>query len=128
MKNLKFLSFALIISVLVIAWCDNSKPQEDYSCNVDEACPVEVSIDTPTVEIEDLLSVIDEWDSEWDEEIILENNEVNDNDMPMMRKMLVDENATLEEIEQDMVETCAGFGWNWSDWTCILEDGTQIAF
>ena len=133
MKNLKVLSIALLCGVLVFAWCKKINNPENVSCESDDSCPIEVDVNTPSVEIEDVISVIDEWNLEWDteEEVVFENNEqVNEEpaDEPMMRKMVVDEDATAEEIEQSMTETCENAGWTWADWACTLEDGSQIAF
>lgn len=133
MKNLKVLSVALLCWALVLAGCEKINNQEKVSCESDDSCPIEIDVNTPSVEIDDVISVIDEWNLEWDteEEIVFENNEqVNEepSDEPMMRKMVVDEDATAEEIEESMVETCANAGWTWADWTCTLEDGSQIAF
>ena len=108
MKSLKFLSFVLLLWVLVIAWCEKANNQEKLSCESDDICSIEIDADTPSVEIEQV-----------NEESV---------DQPMMRKMLVDEDATAEEIEQDMVSTCANVGWIWGDWICTLEDGSVIAF
>lgn len=133
MRNLKVLSIALMCGLLVLAWCEKTNNQEPVSCEGDDTCPIEIDVDTPSVEIEQVLDVIDEWNLEADteEEIVFENNEqVNEEpvDEPMMRKMVVDEDATEEEIEEDMVNTCANAGWTWADWTCTLEDGSTIAF
>ena len=137
MKNLKFLSFALLFWVLVIAWCEKANNEEKMSCESDDVCPVETS----SIEIEEAPSVIVEandegwilnWNWEWarDEEVFENNEQVVEEpmDQPMTRKMLVDENATAEEIEQGMVNTCANAGWIWSNWVCTLEDGSVIAF
>ena len=111
MKNLKVLSFALLLSVLVIAWCEKANNQEKYSCEGDEVCPVEQTVETPSIEIEETPSVIVEvndedvilnWNWEWarDEEVF-ENNEQTveePTDQPMM-KIMIDENASADEIE-----------------------------
>ena len=137
MKNLKVLSFVLLFSVLVVAWCEKANNQEKYSCEGDEVCPVEQTVETPSIEIEETPSVIveadeEKWNLEWDLDSYewWEDGIVNDEvaDEPMMRKMVVDEDATAEEIEESMVETCANAVWTWADWTCTLEDGSQIAF
>lgn len=132
MKNLKLLSFVLLFWVLIIAWCEKANNQ-NLSCEAEDACPIEINTDAPSVEIKDVLSIVDEWNLEWDweEEIVLENDNMiveEVSDQPMMRKMLVDENATAEEIEEDMINTCANAGWTWGDWVCTLEDGSVIAF
>lgn len=141
MKNLKFLSFALLFWVLVVAWCEKANNQEKYSCEGDEVCPVEQTVENPSIEIEETPTVIveandEEWDLNWDwewtrdEEIVFENNEQTveePSDQPMMR-IMVDENATAEEIEQDMVSTCENANWTWADWACTLEDGSIVAF
>jgi hypothetical protein len=38
------------------------------------------------------------------------NNEEEVSEEPMMRKMVVDENASPEEVEAEMTETCANIG------------------
>ena len=135
MKNLKLLSFALLCGILVIAWCEKANNPEQVACEGDEVCPVETNVDTPSQEVEETPSdVVDEWNLEWDltsyewwEDVVLDGD-TQSADEPMMRKMVVDENATPEEIEQDMIETCGNAGWNWADWVCTLEDGSVIAF
>ena len=130
MKNLKVLSFALLLSVLVIAWCEKANNQEKYSCEGDEVCPVEQTVETPSIEIEETPSVIVEANDEVDWEEEFENNEQTveePSDQPMMR-IMVDENATAEGIEQDMINTCANANWTWADWVCTLEDGSVVAF
>ena len=138
MKNLRFLSFALLFWVLVLAWCEKTDNQEKVSCEGEnDVCPIEQSVESPSIEIEQTPTVIvdeEKWDLEWDldsyvwwdDGIVLDSDEATDE--PMMRKMVVDENATAEEIEQDMVNTCANAGWIWADWVCTLEDGSEIAF
>lgn len=132
MKNLKVLSIALMCGVLVLAWCEKANNQEKVSCESDDVCPIEIDVDASSVEIEQVLDTNDEWNLESDiEEVVFENNEqINEEpvDEPMMRKMLVDENATAEEIEEEMVNTCSNVGWTWSDGSCTLEDGSTIAF
>ena len=130
MKNLKVLSFVLLFSVLVVAWCEKANNQEKYSCEGDEVCPVEQTVETPSIEIEETPTVIVEAndDVDWEEEF--ENNEQTveePSDQPMMR-IMVDEDTTAEEIEQDMVNTCANANWTWADWVCTLEDGSVVAF
>ena len=130
MKNLKVLSFVLLFSVLVVAWCEKANNQEKYSCEGDEVCPVEQTVETPSIEIEGTPTVIVEANDEVDWEEEFENNEQTveePSDQPMMR-IMVDENATAEEIEQDMVNTCANANWTWADWVCTLEDGSVVAF
>ena len=46
----------------------------------------------------------------------------------MMRKMVIDENKTPEELEEEMTETCNNAWWNWENGECTLEDGTKIMF
>lgn len=130
MKNLKVLSFVLLFSVVVVAWCEKANNQEKYSCEGDEVCPVEQTVETPSIEIEKTPTVIVETNDEVDWEEEFENNEQTveePSDQPMMR-IMVDENATAEEIEQDMVNTCANANWTWADWVCTLEDGSVVAF
>jgi hypothetical protein len=130
MKNLKVLSFVLLFSVLIVAWCEKANNQEKYSCEGDEVCPVEQTVETPSIEIEEAPTVIVEANDEVDWEEEFENNEQTveePSDQPMMR-IMVDENATAEEIEQDMVNTCANANWTWADWVCTLEDGSVVAF
>lgn len=130
MKNLKVLSFVLLFSVLVVAWCEKANNQEKYSCEGDEVCPVEQTVETPSIEIEETPTVIVEANDEVDWEEEFENNEQTveePSDQPMMR-IMVDENATAEENEQDMVNTCANANWTWADWVCTLEDGSVVAF
>ena len=130
MKNLKVLSFVLLFSVLVVAWCEKANNQEKYSCEGDEVCPVEQTVEAPSIEIEKTPTVIVEANDEVDWEEEFENNEQTveePSDQPMMR-IMVDENATAEEIEQGMVNTCANANWTWADWVCTLEDGSVVAF
>ena len=120
MKNLKFLSFALLFWVLIIAWCEKANNQEKVSCEGDEVCPVEETVETPSLEIEEAPTVIIngnpgeknlwwnlEWDSEsyewWQEDAALldDNNQVNfesvdvEIEEPTM-DLTVDENVTTE--------------------------------
>ena len=130
MKNLKVLSFVLLFSVVVVAWCEKANNQEKYSCEGDEVCPVEQTVETPSIEIEETPTVIVEANDEVDWEEEFENNEQTveePSDQPMMR-IMVDENATAEEIEQDMVNTCANANWTLADWVSTLEDGSVVAF
>lgn len=109
MKNLKLLSFWLLFGILILAWCEKANTGEQYACESDETCPIEWLTNS-------------NWNSE--EESIEE--EVSE--QPMMRKMVVDENASPEEIEAEMTETCANIWWTWSEWSCILKDGTTVMF
>ena len=139
MKNLKVLSFVLLFSVLIVAWCEKANNQEKYSCEGDEVCPVEQTVETPSIEIEETPTIIindDEWNLAWDlnsyewwEDVVLDSDTQLEepSDQPMMR-IMVDENATAEGIEQDMVNTCANANWTWADWVCTLEDGSIVAF
>ena len=140
MKNLKFLSFALLFWVLVIAWCEKANNQEKYSCEGDEVCPVEQTVETPSIEIEETPSVIVEvndedvilnWNWEWarDEEVF-ENNEQTveePTDQPMM-KIMIDENASADEIEITQSQACEALGWTWNEWDCTLQDGSKVYF
>ena len=140
MKNLKLLSLALLMWVLVLTWCENINNNENLSCTDGDTCSIEKNIESSSIEIEETPSVIineEEWDLNWnwewvrEEDFVFENNEqINEEptDQPMMRKMVVDENATPEEIENDIAETCGNLGWNRTDWMCTLEDWTEIAF
>lgn len=140
MKNLKLLSLCLLCTALVLTWCEKTNSNENLSCENKDTCSIEENMESSTIEIEETPSVIineEEWDllwnSEWlnEEDVVFENNEqINEepSDQPMMRKMVVDENATPEEVENDMIETCGNLGWNRIDWMCILEDGSIIAF
>ena len=135
MKNLKFVFFLLLCGIVVVAWCEKANNPEKVSCDGEDVCPVETNVENPLQEVEEAPSdVIDEWNLVWDlssyewwEDVVLDGD-IQSADEPMMRKMVVDENATVEEIEQSMVETCANAGWTWVDWVCTLEDGTVIAF
>lgn len=138
MKNLKVLSFVLLFSVVVVAWCEKANNQEKYSCEGDEVCPVEQTVETPSIEIEETPTVIvdDEWNLEWDlnsyewwEDVVLDSDTQLEepSDQPMMR-IMVDEDVTAEEIEQGMVNTCANANWTWADWVCTLEDGSVVDF
>lgn len=120
MKNLKFLSLVLLFWVLVVAWCEKANNQEKVSCEGDEVCPVEETVGTPSLEIEEAPTVIIngnpgeknlwwnlEWDSEsyewWQEDAALldDNNQVNfesvdvEIEEPTMN-LTVDENVTTE--------------------------------
>ena len=140
MKNLKLLSFSLLCGVLVLAWCEKANNQENLSCEGEETCSIEANVENHTIEIEETPSVIineEEWDLNWngewliEEEIISANNEQVDGepaDEPMMRKMIVDENATPEEIENETTQICESLWWSWIEWTCTLSDGSIIAF
>ena len=50
------------------------------------------------------------------------------NEQHRLWEILVDENMTDEEIQESLNESCQNAGWTWTNWTCMLEDGTQIAF
>lgn len=128
MKNLKLLSLALLIWVLVLTWCENTNNNEKLSCTDEDTCWIEnINTENPSIEIEESPSIIVDAN---DEEAFENNEQINEEptDQPMMRKMVVDENATPEEIENDVAETCGNLGWNRTDWICTLEDWTQIAF
>lgn len=135
MKNLKFVSFLLLCGIVVVAWCEKANNPEQNSCDWEDVCPVETNVENLSQEVEETPSdIIDEWNLEWDlssyewwDDVLLDGN-TQLVDEPMMRKMMVDENATLEEIEQDMVETCGNAWGTWADWVCTLEDGSVIAF
>lgn len=71
MKNLKVLSFVLLFWVLVIAWCEKTNNPEKVSCEGDDVCPVEQTVETPSIEIVESPSVIvetndEEWSLNWD--------------------------------------------------------------
>jgi len=103
MKGFKLLPLVLLFGIFVISWCEKSNNWEQYACETDDVCPIE-------------------W-------LETENTEAaNDTEQPMMRKMLVDENMTQEEIEKSLNKSCKNAGWTWTDWVCMLEDGSQIAF
>lgn len=106
MKFFKALPFVLILCVFFISWCDKSNNWDQYACETDDVCPIEW-LDTSSENTEE--------------------NSVNA-EQPMMRKMLVDENMTDEEIAESLDESCQNAWWTWTDWTCLLEDGSQIAF
>lgn len=77
MKNLKFLSLALLFWVLVIAWCEKANNQEKVSCEGDEVCSVEDTLETPSLEIEETPTVIVEaddleWDFDWNWEWLVD--------------------------------------------------------
>ena len=134
MKNLKFLSLSLLCGIIVLAWCEKVNNPEKNSCDTDDICPIETNIDDPSQKNEEELSnASNKWNLEWDLStyewlgIKIENYE-QPADEPMMRKIVVDENATPEEIEQDMVETCENLWWTRTNWTCTLDNGSQIAF
>lgn len=104
MKTLKILPLVLAFWILFISWCEKGNTEWQYACETDETCPIE-------------------W---------LTNNKKNTKEVvegqPLMRKMIVNEDATPEEIESEMTETCSNNGWTWSEWKCTLEDGTVIMF
>ena len=141
MKKVKFLclSLSLLCGVLILAWCEKANNNENLSCENDDTCPIQnTNNENQNIEIEESPSVIindtdEEWTIFWNIESTenlkwnQENPEIIEAE-PMMRKMVVDENATPEEIENDMIETCGNLGWNRTDWMCTLEDGSQIAF
>lgn len=104
MKGFKLLPLILLFGILIISWCEKSNNWDQYACESDDVCPIE-------------------W-------LETENTEATDTkaEQPMMRKMLVDENMTQEEIEESLNESCQNAGWTRTDWTCMLEDGSQIAF
>lgn len=77
MKNLKFLSLALLFWVLVIAWCEKANNQEKVSCEGDEVCSVEDTLEIPSLEIEETPTVIVEaddleWDFDWNWEWLVD--------------------------------------------------------
>ena len=144
MKNLKVLSFALLFWVLVIAWCEKANNQEKVSCEGDDLCPVETNVENSSIEIEDMPSVIinanpgerelgEEWNleaSEWEEDLVLENNEhvnTESEDEPMM-KIMVDEDMSAEDIEISESQTCEALWWTWNEWDCTLSDGSKVYF
>lgn len=106
MKGFKLLPLVLLFGILIISWCEKSNNSEQYACETDDVCPIEW-LDTSSENIEE--------------------NGIN-TEQPMMRKMLVDENMTDEEIADSLNKSCQNAGWTWTDWTCMLEDGSQIAF
>lgn len=137
MKNLKLLSLWLLCGVLVLAWCEKTNSNENLSCESDDTCPIEnITNENPTIEIEDTPTIVVNdndvewdlnWNGEWSRADVFENSEET-TDEPMMRKMIVDENATPEEIENDTTQICENLWWSWIDWTCTLSDGSTIAF
>lgn len=105
MKNLKLLTFWLLFCMLILAWCEKTNNEWQYACETDDdVCPIE-----------------------WLNTADTEEDDINTEE-PLMRKMLVDENMTDEEIADSLNESCQNAGWTWTDWTCMLEDGSQIAF
>jgi hypothetical protein len=104
MKHFKLLPLVLLFGIIIISGCEKSNNWEEYACETDDVCPIE-------------------W-------LGTENTEATDTEteQPMMRKILVDENMTDEEIQESLNESCQNAGWTWTNWTCMLEDGTQIAF
>ena len=109
MKNLKLLSFWLLFGMLILAWCEKANTQEQYACETDDVCPIEW---------------LDNSHRNYEEEAVEE--EVSEE--PLMRKMVVDENTSPDEVEAEITETCANIGWTWNDWECTLEDGTTVMF
>lgn len=128
MRNFKVWSFILLSSVVVFAWCEKTTDQEKYSCETDDTCPIEINLDTPSIEIMEEPSVIVDYNDELiDEEVENWENFEEPSDQPLMR-IVVDENTTAEEVEQDMVSICENANWTWDDWVCTLEDGSIVAF
>lgn len=137
MKNLKLLSLWLLCGVLVLAWCEKTNSNENLSCESDDTCPIEnITNENPTIEIEDTPTIVVNdndvewdlnWNGEWSRADVFENSEET-TDEPMMRKMIVDENTTQEEIENETIQICENLWWNWIEWTCTLSDGSTIAF
>jgi len=153
MKNLKLLSFLLLCWTLVLSWCEKANNQEKLSCDGNEVCPIEDTVENWGIIINDTPSVIidenaewsldwneevvrvDEWDLEWDlpsfvwwdDGLVSENGEQADSEKPLM-KIMVDENASPEEIEITASQTCEALGWSWNEWDCTLEDGSKVYF
>lgn len=155
MKNFKFLSFALLFWVLVIAWCEKVNNQEKVSCEGEDVCPVGETNETPSLEIEEMPTVIVngnlgekdlgwdlDWnwwwfiDTEWDldspewgdadfESAVVESS--SDADKPMMRVM-VDEDEDSGVFEITPSQTCEALGWIWNEWDCTLQDGSKVYF
>ena len=128
MKNLKFLSFLLLCGIVVVAWCEKTNNPEKLSCEGNEVCPIENVDENVGIIIEDSPSVIVEAND--DSELVSDESWMWEEwtDQPMMRKMMVDENSSLEEIEISVSQTCEALWWSWIDWECTLQDGSKIYF
>ncbi len=156
MKNLKLLSFWLLCWTLVLMWCNTTTETEDYACEGEEVCPIEINDKSNEngIEIEESPDIVvdandwdlngngewyryDEWNLEWDlsyyewgEDVAFENNEqVNEEpeDSPMW-KIVIDENSSLEEIENSEAQVCEALWWVFDDWDCTLADGSKVYF
>jgi hypothetical protein len=127
MKNLKLLSFWLLFGMLILAWCENTNNEWQYACESDDVCPIEWLTNNQENDEDRIIeeNTNEEVANEESWEEVVGNTT---SDQPMMRKMMVNEDATPEDIEVEMTETCANIWWTWSEWSCILEDGTTVMF
>jgi len=99
MKNLKFLSFALLFWVLIIAWCEKANNQEKVSCEGDDVCPVEETVETPSIEVEETPSVVvetndEEWDLDWNGDWSREEVQAEE---PTVEEPVIEEAPVVEE-------------------------------
>lgn len=89
---------------MFLTWCGEQKTvDEDLYCDDWSVCSLDNSID----EIEEFTGDVGQ---------------------PMMRKMVVDESETPEEMDNKMIETCEGVWWSRNSWSCALEDWSIIMF
>lgn len=115
MRKFLILFVTFLLSGIILTWCKSQENSENISENNPTYCEdgITCSLDKTNANVQDK------------EEMI--NNEI-PSEEPEMRKMVVNENETPEEIEKYMTEACENAWWNWEDWECILEDGSKIMF
>lgn len=99
MKNLKVLSLALLFWVLVVAWCEKANNPEKVSCEGDDVCPVEETVETPSIEVEEEPSVVveandEEWDLNWNGEWSREEVQAEE---PTAEEPVIEEEPVVEE-------------------------------
>ena len=112
MKKFIIVFSAILLPWIILTWCNTQKKSEEIS-------------NITTCESWSICNIEELNTNNQNDEII--NNE-NTQTEPMMRKMVIDENNTPEELEEEMTETCNNAWWNWENGECTLEDGTKIMF
>ena len=104
MKNKVFVFVSFLMIWIFLTWCNEQKTvDETLYCDDWLVCLLDDSMD----EVEE---------------------STGDVEQPMMRKMVVDESETTEEMDNKMVETCESVWWSRDLWNCVLEDWSMIMF
>jgi len=112
MKKFIIVFSAILLPWIILTWCNTQKNSEDI-------------LNTATCESWSTCNIEELNTNDQNDEII---NNKNTQTEPMMRKMVIDENKTPEELEEEMTKTCNNAWWNWENGECTLEDGTKIMF